>query len=137
MKVDAAYLPFYLVEADVVESLKTRVPDGSDPVVGYKEVFLPPHEYVFPLVQVLDQRLRALAHLLLVRPKRGELAPVLKVDFFACAPLLVLGDEAVFAADDLTLKVRGEGRVVISQTLRGLISQLRQLEAQRRGRNIP
>ena len=115
MKVDAAYLSLYLVEADVVESLEARVPDGPDPVVGHEEVFLPPHEYVLPLVHVLDRRSRALAHLFLERPKRRELAPVRIVDLLACAPLLVLRDEAVFAADDLALKVCGKGRVVVGQ----------------------
>ena len=95
VKVNAAHLPLHLVEADVVEALEARPIDCPDTVVGNEKVLLPAHEDVLPLVHVLDVRLPALAHPLMVLPECGELGPVGDVDLLVCAPALVLGDEAV------------------------------------------
>jgi hypothetical protein len=95
VKVNAAHFPLHLVEADVVEALEASPIDGPNPVVGNEKVFLPAHEDVLPLVNILDVRLHALARLLMVLPERGELGPVREVDGLVCAPALVLSDEAV------------------------------------------
>lgn len=95
VKIDTAHLTTHLVEANVVEPLEARTVDRANSVVGHEELLLPAHEYVFPLVHVLDDRLPALARLLEVWPERSELGPVGDVDLFARAPSLVLGDEAV------------------------------------------
>jgi hypothetical protein len=95
VKVNAAHLPLHLVEADVVEALEASPIDGPNPVVGDEKVLLPAHEDVFPLVNVLDVRLPALARLLMILPECGELGPVGEIDLLVCAPALVLGDEAV------------------------------------------
>ncbi len=115
MEVDTADLPAHLVEADVVEALEARAVDRPNSVVRDQEVFLPPHEDVLPLIQVLDHCRPALFRLLEVRPEGGELVPVVEIDLLAGAPSLVLGDEAVFRANDLALKVCRERGVVVGQ----------------------
>lgn len=53
MEVYAIDRPRNLVEADVIESLKTRSRYLLHPVVGYQEIFLPAHKYVLLLRKVL------------------------------------------------------------------------------------
>jgi len=76
MKVYAANRPLNLVEADVVEPLKTGSSDRSHSVVWDQEMFLPPHEDVLPLRHSRYVKV-ALPCLLLKRPESGELCPVL------------------------------------------------------------
>ena len=53
MEVDSFDAAGNLVEADVIESLKTRAVYGFDAVVRHQEVFLPAHEKMFLLHPVL------------------------------------------------------------------------------------
>ena len=53
VKVDAADVARYLVEADVIEAFEASPGDGPHAVVRDQEVFFPTHEDVLPLSKVL------------------------------------------------------------------------------------
>lgn len=79
-------------------------------------MLLPPHENVISLCQVSDGD-GTLAGYLLVRPESAKLGPVANVHFVVCAPVIVLGEEVVLCADDFSLEIGGECRVVLGQSL--------------------
>lgn len=80
-------------------------------------MFLPSHENVISLCQVSNGD-GTLAGYLLVRPESAKLGPVANVHFVVCAPVIVLGEEVVLCADDFSLEVGGECRVVLGQSYR-------------------
>lgn len=79
VEVDPAHGSFTLVEADVVEALKTRAADGAHAVVRHQEVFFPAHKDVLTLRQVRDVEI-ALPSLFLEGSEGFEFRPVLQVD---------------------------------------------------------
>lgn len=54
VEVNATYAARTLVEAYVVETFEAGPSDSFDAMVGYEEVFFPPHEEVFSLLVVLE-----------------------------------------------------------------------------------
>ncbi len=114
MIVNAAHGPLDLVEADIVEALKTGASDGRDTMIWDEKVFLPPHKYVLLLREILEVEI-GLPRLLGQRLPCPELAPVRHVGFFGRTPRFVLRLECVFRADDLAFKVGGKGGVIFGQ----------------------
>lgn len=114
MKVDAANSARNLVEADVIEALKTGAGDGPHPVVGHQEILLPSHENVFPLSKVLIAEIRSLG-LLCEGPPRGKAAPVLHVHLLVGTPFWMLGLEGVLRSDYLAFKICCEGWVIVGE----------------------
>ena len=112
MEVDSADFPGDLAEADVVEALEAGTGNGADRMIRDEEVFLPSHEKILALGEVLVCEIGALG-LFCERPPCGEATPVLHVDLLVRAPFRPVGLESVFRADDLAFEIRREGRVVI------------------------
>jgi hypothetical protein len=54
MEINPAHFTPHLVKADIVKPLKARAIDGPHPMIGNKEVLLPPHENVLPLRDILN-----------------------------------------------------------------------------------
>ena len=114
MEVDPADGAVDLVEADVVEALEAGADDVAHAVVRDQEGFLPAHEDVLALVEVLVLELRV-AGLLAQGPEGGEARPVLHVGPLRRAPFLVVRAEGVFGPDDLAFEVGRQGGVVFGQ----------------------
>jgi hypothetical protein len=112
VEVYPAHLPFHLIEADVVEAFEACASYGPNAMVGHQEMLLPPHKNVLSLRNVVDGH-RALSCLLLERPKGIELGPVAEIHLVVGAPVLVLGEKAIFRADDLALEVGCERGMVL------------------------
>ncbi len=117
VEVDPADRALYLVEADVIEALKTSSTDRPYSVVGHQKVFLPSHKYVLPLGELRDVENASLGGFL-ERPKSTELSPVLQVDFISGAPVLMLSQECVLRTDDFAFEVGSKGRMVFGQAWR-------------------
>lgn len=115
MEVYPANRPFYLIEADVVESLEARAGDRPDPVIGYEEVFLPPHEDVVPLRPVSESEVWV-SGILAERSPRWKSRPVVEICFFGCAPGRVSGYERVLRTDHFSFKVGRQCWVVLRKT---------------------
>ena len=122
MEVDPTDIATDLVKADVVESLKGCTVDLAHSVVRNKEVFLPAHEDVFSLGEVLVVEMRVILCLSREGAKGWEATPVRHVGVFVSAPVLVVGLEGVFGADNLAFEVGRQGRVVFREACRGLVS---------------
>lgn len=103
-----------LVEADVVKPFETRPLDLAHAVVGDQEGFLPAHEDVLSLREVLVVEV-GFAGLFAQLPPGGEPVPVLHVGFVGGAPGGVAGLESVFGADDFAVEVGADGRVFFGQ----------------------
>lgn len=58
MKVYAADATRTLIEAYIVEALEAGSSDCFDSMIGYEEVFFPPHEEVLSLLVVLECEVR-------------------------------------------------------------------------------
>lgn len=114
MEIYTTHTALLLVKADVVEAFEASAVDSAHTMVGDEEVFLPAHEDVLALSQVRDHD-KSLAYLFRVRPERRELAPMVHVDLFRCAPILVFCYKAILAADELALEIRRQGRVVFGK----------------------
>jgi hypothetical protein len=80
MEVDPAHRPLNLVEADVIEPLKTSAIQLRDSVIWHEKALFPPHKYAFLLVEVW-YCVEAALGLLYVGAECGEFRPVLEVDF--------------------------------------------------------
>lgn len=78
-------------------------------------MFLPSHKYVLPLGQLRNMKM-PLPCLLLKGPESRELGPVLQVDFICRSPVLMLGEECVFGANDFSFEVSCECRMVLRQS---------------------
>jgi hypothetical protein len=114
VEIYAANLAFDLVETDVVEALEASTRDGSNTVVGNQEMLLPTHKDVLFLGWILSRKL-AILDFLLQWPESGELGPVAQIDLSVGPPVLVLGKEAVFASNNLSLKISRECGVILGQ----------------------
>lgn len=114
VKIDSTHFSLDLVEADIVEALKTRAGYGTHAVVWHQKVFLPSHEDILPLGHI-SNGIMTVSRLLLNRPECIEFGPMAHVDLAVGTPTLILSKEAVLGADNLSLKVGGEGWVVLGQ----------------------
>ena len=114
MKIDPANFALELIETDVVESFETCTSDGADSMIGHKEVFFPAHKDALLLRSIGDQHW-ALSRVFLIRPERAELGPVTEVHLGICPPIVMVRREAILRANNLTLEVRCESRVVLGQ----------------------
>lgn len=81
-------------------------------------MFLPPHEYVFPLSAVPNGD-GALSCLFLEGTESRELGPMAQVHLTVRPPVVMFGKEAVLGSDDLAFKVRCEGRMVFGESCMG------------------
>lgn len=84
-------------------------------MVWHQKVLLPSHENVVSLCKVRDGD-GTLAGYLLVRPESAKLGPVADVHLVVCAPVIVLGEEVVFCANDFSLEIGGQCWVVLGQS---------------------
>lgn len=126
MEVDPADTPRNLIEADVVEALKTRAVDCANAVIRHQKVFFPSHKQVLLIGPILGDEIgpRAVFGDGFVR---RESAPVLPVHFLVGPPFRMLRDERVFTADDFAFKVSGETGVVLSQSFDAQIAAQKRL----------
>jgi hypothetical protein len=115
VKVNAADLAAFLIEADVVKALEAGAVDGPHTVVRDEKMFLPPHEDNIALRQVLDLHLTTLTRHFLVWTKGLKLAPMRKVYLVSRPPRRVLCNEAVLGANDLALEVRRQRWVIVGE----------------------
>ena len=111
MEINAADRAPRLVETDVIEPLETRPGYRAHAVVGDEEIFLPPHEDVFPLGKVLVAEIGP-SRLPRERAPGWEAVPVLHVDLLVGAPFGVAGLKCVFVSDDFAFDEGGLGWVV-------------------------
>lgn len=116
MEVNPTDTAGHLVKADVVKPFEARPGYGADSVIRYQEVLLPSHEYVFSLRIILIAEI-GYTRLARQRFPCRESAPVLHVGFLRRTPLLMPGLEGVLGANDLALKVCGEGWVIVGEPL--------------------
>jgi hypothetical protein len=133
--INAFHATRHLIEANVVEALKTCAVDGLHPMVWDQKVLLPAHEEMFFLHQIFGHQLR---------PRRvlreglicWELGPVLPIDLLVRPPLRMLRNKCVLASNNLAFEVRGEARVVFGQPCGALdvcqshIAEVRTFDAQ-------
>lgn len=114
MEVYTAHCPLLLVEANVVKSFEARARDCTHPMIGYKEVFLPPHKYVLPLSVVLKAEIRLSGLSGKWSPSR-EAIPVLHVNLLVRTPFLVSSLEGILGTDDFSFEISGQGWMICSQ----------------------
>lgn len=114
VKINAAYFSPHLVEANVVKPFEAGACYGSNPVIRYQKVFLPPHKNVL-LLSYVGYRDRAFPSLFLVWTKCTKLSPVTKVDFGSCAPIFVLCNEVILGSNDFAFKICCECRVIFRE----------------------
>ena len=110
-----------LVEADVIEALEASAVDGLYTMVRNQKIFFPTHEQMFFLHPVLFYHFWS-AGVLGKRLVRWKSTPVLAIDLLVRSPLGVLGNECVFAADDLALKVRSQAWMVFREAWKVLVT---------------
>lgn len=115
MEIDPGNASCTLVEAYIVEAFEARTRDGFDLVIGNQEVFLPTHEEVIVLRVVLEREAWRLS-LLRQWPPCGKARPVLHIDLFRGAPFWMCSFESVFVANDFSLEVGCQRRMIVSQT---------------------
>lgn len=118
MEVNTAHRSFNLIEADVVESLKAGARDGSYPMVGNEEVFLPSHEHVLTLSKVAVREISPLRLFGKWFPS-GKTGPVVDIRLLVGAPFLIASLERVFSTDDFSFKECGQGRVIFCEACIG------------------
>ena len=97
----------HLIEADVVESLKTCTIDLAHSVIWHQKLFLPAHEHILAVCAVLVMEVGLLS-LLRKRSPSGKASPMLHVFLVASAPVLMPGLESILWTNDLTFKERSE-----------------------------
>jgi hypothetical protein len=107
-----------LIEADIVKSLEAGARDGSHPVVGNEEIFLPSHEHVLTLSKVAVCEISALRLFGKWFPS-GETGPVMDIRLFVGAPFLIASLERVFSTNDLSFKECSQGRVIFCKAYFG------------------
>lgn len=104
MKVNAADLTLNLVEAYVVKPFEACPANRPNAVIRYQEMLLPTHEDMFPLWGICDSD-RAFPCLLQEGPEGAEFGPVAQVHLCVGPPFVMLGDETIFATNDLAFEV--------------------------------
>lgn len=114
MEVDPIDRTQHLIEANVVESLKTCAIDLAYTMVRHQELLFPTHEHVFPVRAILVVEVRLL-RLFRQRPPSWEACPVLHVLLVAGTPIIVSGLEGVFGPDDLAFEKGSQGCVFGSE----------------------
>lgn len=100
-------LALNLIKANIIKPLETGARDSPHAMVWNKEVFLPAHEDVLALGDVFNKYRRPPAGLLGVGSKGREFGPMRQVRLVIGTPSVVLGHEAVLAANDFALEVGG------------------------------
>lgn len=114
VEIDPVNCAMFLIEADVIESFETGTVECAYSVIGDQEFLLPPHEYIVTLRPAGNLDIH-LPRVLLVGAEGRELGPVLVVYNLCGAPVLMLREEGVFRANELSLKVGCEGRMIWGQ----------------------
>jgi len=104
MEIYAANISVDLIKADIVEPFETGPGNRPNSVIWHEEVFLPPHEDVFPLSKIFAVEI-GLPSLFRQRQIRWKSIPVLIVYLLGRSPFLVLGAECIFSTDHLSFKV--------------------------------
>jgi hypothetical protein len=118
MEVDTAHGSLNLIEANVVESLEAGARDGSHPVVGNEEIFLPSHEHVLTLSKVTVGEISALRLFGEWLPS-GKTGPMMDIRLLIGAPFLIASLERVFSTNDLSFKECGQSRVIFCKAYFG------------------
>lgn len=116
VEIDAAHFAFNLVEANIIETLKTGARYCADAVVWHQKMLFPSHEDSFSLGGIANDD-GSLTGLLLKWTKGCKFRPVAQVNLAICAPVLVLSIEAVFRSDDFSLKICCKSGMILGQTL--------------------
>lgn len=118
MEVNTAHGSLNLIEADIVESLEASARDGSYPIVGNEEIFLPSHEHVLTLSKVAVREISTLRLFGKWFPS-GETGPVVDIRLLVGAPFLIASLERVLGTNDLSFKKCGQGRVIFCKACFG------------------
>lgn len=118
MEVNTAHGSLNLIEADVVETLEASARDGSHPMVGNEEIFLPSHEHVLTLSKVAVGEISALRLFGEWFPS-GKTGPVMDISLLVGAPFLIASLERVFSTNDLSFKECGQGWVIFCEAYFG------------------
>ena len=115
VEVDPTDTPNHLVEAYIVEPVKTSPIYLLDLMVWHQKVLLPSHENVLPPCAILVVEVRLLS-LFRQRPPRGKAVPMLHVGLLVGTPGLVLRLEGVFRADNLAVEISCQCWVIFRQS---------------------
>jgi len=126
MKVDAVDATAALVEANVVEALKTRAGDGLHPVVRHQEILLPSHVQLLALQMVRRREVRCARGLIPGFPFR-EATPMRHVNFVATAPREMRRFEFVLGADNFGFEECCQSRMIVGQALYPKVSAEKRL----------
>lgn len=116
VEIDPADSSLHLVEANVVEPFEASTGYRPHPVIGYEEVFLPPHEDVLALREILVGEVRSL-RLLSQRTPRRESSPVVHIGLLRRSPCFMACLEGVLCPDYLALEEGCQCRMVFRQAL--------------------
>lgn len=114
MEVNTGHISSYLVETDVVKSLKACARDRPHAMVRDEEVFFPPHKYMLPLGKVSVGEIGPLC-LLRQRSPRGESGPMMHVGFLRSSPRFIPSLEGVFGADNLSFEKGRQSGVIFRE----------------------
>lgn len=114
VEIDPADSSLHLVEANVVEPFEASTGYRPHPVIGYEEVFLPPHEDVLALREILVGEVRSL-RLLSQRTPRRESSPVVHIGLLRRSPCFMACLEGVLCPDYLALEEGCQCRMVFRQ----------------------
>jgi hypothetical protein len=115
MKIYSTDFASQLIEAYVVEPLKTGTSNRLHAVVRDEEMLFPAHKDVFSLEHIRNMH-NPSASLLLEWSESSEFSPVAEVILMCSAPCFVRSEEVVFRTDDLAFKISGEGWVIFCQS---------------------
>lgn len=114
MEINPTDFSLHLIETNVIKSFKACSSDCFDPMIGNKEMFFPPHEYVFVLMDILDPD-RAPASLIRKLLECRELRPMAEVNLLIGAPVFVLCIKAIFGTNDFPFKICRKSWMILRQ----------------------
>ena len=107
MEINAVNGARHLIEANIVESLKTCTIDLAHTMIWHQKFLLPAHEHILAVCAVLVMEVGLLG-LLCKRSPCGKASPMLHVFLVAGAPVPMPGLESIFWTNDLSFEERSE-----------------------------
>ena len=112
MEIDAANCPFYLIKANIVETLKACSGYCSYSMIGNKEVLFPSHKDVFALKNVAVREIRSFC-LFCQGPPGRKTRPMVHIDFLCGTPCFMSGLKCMLISDDFSFEESRQCRVIL------------------------